>query len=267
MTGQRITVLSVVFTLIALIVFLCVLTFFRISKPASKLRKEATRYEQYKKNFDSMLSFMNLSEVKELRVMVNDYHVEVAQKFGVGGLIDETAVIKAVEDGKLIHLSETRFWRIKELKDSLPYVTPDTFKLLQLIGEKFQENLKKNNLPLYRFTISSVLRTDEGQKRLTRKNRNATKNTSSHQFGTSVDILFKEFDYTGEDNFTFNFLKRYGHRPELKKKEFDEMGILYAQRLKTILGRTLLDLQREGKCYVIYEIRQPVFHVTVAAKF
>ncbi|MCM8788920.1 MAG: DUF5715 family protein [Candidatus Omnitrophica bacterium] len=235
--------------------------------PASKLKKEAAKYLKYTENFASTSSFMNISEIKELRTMVNDYHVEVAQKLGVGGLINEAAVIKAVKDGKLIRLGETRFWRIKELKDSLPYVTPDTLKLLQIIGEKFQENLKKNNLPLYRFTISSVLRTDQDQKRLIRKNRNATRSISSHQFGTSVDILVKEFDYTGEDNLTFNFLKQYGYKPELKKKEFDELGILYAQCLKTILGRTLLDLQKEGKCYVIYEIRQPVFHVTVATKF
>lgn len=246
--------------------FLCLYTYCKVSAPASKLRKEAARYNEYKKQFASIPAFMNTSEIRELRTMVNIYHVEVAQKLGVRDIINEKDISSAVKDGKLVQLKETRFWRIKELNDSVPYVTPDTLKLLQMIGERFHENLRKNNLPVYRFTISSVLRTTDNQNRLSRKNRNATRSISSHQFGTSVDILFREFEYTGNNTSEFNFLKYYGWKKELMKCEYDELGIVYARCLKTILGRTLLELQREGRCYVIYEIRQPVFHVTVAMK-
>ncbi|HOK79533.1 MAG TPA: DUF5715 family protein [bacterium] len=267
MTKQRIIVLGVVVVLISMISFLCIFTYYRISLPVSKLKKEATKYQFYKKNFDEILFFLNASEIKNLRVMVNDYHVEIAQKLGVPGLIDDESVYQAAKEGKLVPLKESRYWRIKELKDSVAYVTPDTLKLLKIIGERFQENLKKQNLPLYRFTISSVLRTQKAQEALVRKNRNATKNISSHQFGTTVDILFTEFEYTADHQFTFACLNRYKENQEFKKKEFDDLAITYGQCLKTILAKTLLDLQKEGFCYVIYERRQPVFHVTIATKF
>ncbi|HOL50081.1 MAG TPA: DUF5715 family protein [bacterium] len=267
MTKQRIIVLGVVVILVAMVVFLCIFTYYRISLPVAKLKKEAAKYQEYRKNFAENRFFLNASEVKDLRIMVNDYHVEVAQKLGVPGLIDDEAVSQAAKEGKLVSLKENRYWRIKELKDSLAYVTPDTIKLLNLIGERFQKNLKKQNLPLYRFTISSVLRTQQAQEKLVRKNRNATRNISSHQFGTTVDILFTEFEYTADHQFTFACLSKYKERPEFRKKEFDELASIYGQCLKTILAKTLLDLQKEGICYVIYERRQPVFHVTIATKF
>ncbi|MCX7704921.1 MAG: DUF5715 family protein [bacterium] len=266
MLKKRIVLLSVVLIILSMVIFICTLILYRASIPSNKLKKEAARYEEYKKNFSQMPARMKIDQVKELKSTKNDDHVEIAIKFGVSGLNDENDVLKAAQEKKLIILKETNFWKIKDLEDSLPYVTPDTLKLLQIIGQKFHENLRRNNLPLYRFTISSVLRTEESQRRLVRKNRNATRKISSHQFGTSVDIVFKEFDYTGQDPFAFNFLKRYGYKPEFKKIEFDELGILYAACLRTILGETLLDLQKQGLCYVIYELRQPVFHITVATK-
>lgn len=263
---RTILILVLLGSLFLIIACLCTLLYFRISVPANKLKKEASRYEEYKLSFSRLPVGMSKEKINELKSTKNNDHVEAATKFGVCGLINEQNVVDALKEKKLVHLKETNYWRIKELEDSLPYVTPDTVKLLQIIGKRFQENLQKNNLPLYRFTISSVLRTDEMQKRLSRKNRNATKNISSHQFGTSVDILFKEFDYTSENPLEFNFLKKYGYGPEFKKSEFDELGIIYSQCLRKILGETLLELQREGLCFVIYEVRQPVFHVTLARK-
>lgn len=267
MLRRRIVLLSIVVSIIGILIFLCIFTCTRFTFPACRLKKEAARYEDYKKNLSRMPILLKTEQIKELKTMVNDYHVESAQKFGIPGLISETDVYRAFEEKKLVFLNETRFWKIKSLEDSMPYVTPDTLKLLYTIGERFQKTLKEKNLPLYRFTISSVLRTEQAQKRLMRKNKNATRNISSHQFGTSVDILFTEFDYTGEDNFTFNFLKHYSERPEFKKQEFDQLGMLFAPCLKTILARTLLEMQKEGKCLVIYERRQPVFHVTIATRF
>lgn len=267
MAKKRTIVLSVVLGFLAMLIYLCIFTYCRISIPVFKLKKQAERYQQYKRNFSLVPWYMKLEQVRELKAMKNDIHTESAMNLGVPGLIDVDDVDHAVKEKKLIFLPETRYWRIKELKDSLQYVTPDTLKLLYMIGKKFQENLEKNNLPPYRFTISSVLRTAKAQEILARKNRNATRNISSHQFGTSVDILFTEFEYTAGDAITFNFLTHYSDRPVFKKKEFDELGSIYSSCLKTVLGSTLLELQREGKCYVIYEFRQPVFHVTLASKF
>jgi len=267
MSRQRTVILSAVAGILVILVSLCLFTYYRVTIPVAILKKEAARYDDYRKNFENTALSINNDELKELRTMVNDCHVDAAMKFGVSDLIDEKDVKIALKEKKLVLLKETRFWRIKELKDSLPYVTPDTLKLLTLIGEKFHENLRKQNLPLYRFTISSVLRTERAQQLLTRKNRNATRNISSHQFGTTVDILFTEFEYTGENPLTFQCLRKYSDKPEFKKAYFDALGNQYAPKLKIVLGKTLLELQRQGYCYVIYERRQPVFHTTIARKF
>jgi hypothetical protein len=263
----RILLITVGLIILTLLISLCLFVYLRISLPVSNLRKEASKLNMYKDTFANLKIFMTGEEIKQLRTMVNDYHVEMAKKFGVDGLVDDQAVHREVKNGRLVSISDSRFWRIKELEDSLPFITKDNLKFLQILGKRFHENLKKQNLPLYRFTISSLLRTEQTQQRLTRKNQNATKGISSHQFGTTVDILFKDFEYTGEDQFTYFYLIKNANNPEFKKADFDKLGEQYSQYLKTILAETLLQLQKEGKCLVIYEKRQPVFHVTIARKF
>ena len=246
---------------------LCLFTYFKVSVPISKLRKEASRYELYRNNFTNLRVSLSGEEIRQLRTMVNDYHVEVAQKIGVSGLLDDKAVHQAVKKGYLVRLDNSRFWKIKELEDSLPFVSEDALKLLQLIGERFHENLKQHGLPVYRYTISSALRTARAQERLVRKNRNATRSISSHQFGTTVDILFRDFEYTAEDQGTYYYLMKNLNNPAFKKTDFDQLANQYSQSLKIILGKTLLQLQQEKKCLVIYEKNQPVFHITVARQF
>ncbi len=263
----RILIMTVVIVILALLICLCLFTYFKISVPISKLRKEASRYESYRNNFAGLQVFLTGEETRQLRTMINDYHVEVAQKLGVSGLVNDEAVYQAVKKGYLVRLDDSRFWKIKELKDSLPFVTKDTLKLLEIIGKNFEEKLKELDLPLYRYTISSVLRTTQAQEDLVRKNRNATRGLSSHQFGTTVDILYRDFEYTAENQYAYYYLMRNPDNSEFRKADFDCLGNQYSQCLKIILGKTLLQLQQEGKCLVIYERRQPVFHVTVARKF
>lgn len=263
----RILIITAVIVILALLISLCLFVYFRVSVPISKLKQEASRYEFYRNNFANLHLFMTDEEKRKLRIMVNDYHVEVAQKLGVPGLVDNETIYQAVKKGYLVSLNNSRFWGIKDLEDSFPFVLEDTLKLLQLIGKRFHEYLKHEDLPVYRYTISSVLRPAQAQKRLVRKNRNATRNVSSHQFGTTVDILFTDFEYTAEDQATYLYLVKNSNNSKFKKTDFDQLGSRYSAYLKIILAKTLLQLQNEGKCLVIYETRQPVFHVTLAQKF
>ncbi len=156
MLRKRIVVLSILIFVLALITFAGIFIWSRISFSMNKLRNEAKKFPEYELAFSSSSHYLERAIVKELRTMVNDYHVEVAQNLGVAGLKDEKDVMKAVEEKKLVPLKDTNFWKLRELTDSMPYVTPDTLELLFLAGKRFHENLRNNNLPLYRFTISSL---------------------------------------------------------------------------------------------------------------
>ena len=206
-------------------------------------------------------------EILAMRTITNPYHIAKAQELGISGLVDSGVVQEVLRQKKLVGIQENRLWRIHELKNSIPCVTPATLRLLELIGKRFQENLRKANLPAFRYTISSVLRTREQQAHLTRINRNASRDVSSHEYGISVDILFREFDYAGQEG--QSVLQRAGGQnpdADSSKAAFDALGMQYAAVLKAILARTLISLQDEGKCYVIIERRQPVFHVTLAGE-
>jgi hypothetical protein len=87
----------------------------------------------------------------------------------------------------------SEWWVLRELDRSLPYVTPHTREILEELGRRFHARLHEHGLPLFRFDITSVLRTEEQQEALRRRNRNASCITSSHEFGTTFDIAYLNF--------------------------------------------------------------------------
>jgi len=255
----------VILALTLLVLFLTLAAFVLVLRPVRLLTAAAAEFDAVRKRFAATPFPLSSGEIRELRTILNDAHIEKARELGVSGLDDSGLVRDACGEGRLVLLEENRFWRIQDLKNSLPYVTPDTYRLLELIGARFQERLGREDLPPFRYTISSVLRTREDHAHLQRINRNATRGVSSHEFGTTVDILFREFDYSAASPLLFRVLTRMpGRQADFRKAEFDALGMEYAWALKTILAKVLIELQREGKCYVILERRQPVFHVTLA---
>ena len=247
-------------------VSLCTSVFFTTILPSKRLQTVAGNFEMYRENFTQAPSFLTRDEVQIMRTMLNDTHLAKARELGVSGLENMYDVYAAAKKRRLVPLYENRFWRIRELKNSVPYVTPDTLRLLKNIGTRFQENLEKENLPAFRFTINSVLRTREQQKRLLRINRNASRTMSSHEFGTSVDLAFNDFDYSATTPLLFRRLTGTHSQKNFKKEDFDKLGAQFSPVLKTILARTIIELQNEGRCYVIFERRESCFHVTLAEK-
>ena len=235
---QRGNVRKLVITIIALFILITgtvsfyMIFLFTINLPAKKLQTVAGNFEMYKENFRRAPYFLTRDEVRTMRTMLNEAHLAKARELGVSGLNNMDDVYAAVKKGKLVPLYESRFWHIKELKNSVPYVTPDTLCLLQDIGAQFQKNLENENLPVFRFTISSVLRTEEQQKRLIRINRNASRTQSSHSFGTSVDLMFREFDYSADTPLLFKKLTGARSKERFRKADFDQMGMQYASVLK-----------------------------------
>ena len=140
---------------------------------------------------------------------------------------------------KLTKIKTDDNYIVDSLAHSVPYLVPAAAKELESIGEEFADILKRNNLPHYRFYVTSVLRTKEDVEDLQKSNGNATTN-SCHCYGTTFDLAYYRYDkvtrtheYMSEDN------------------------------LKLVLGQVLLNHQRAGKIYVKYEQKQACFHVTV----
>ncbi len=129
---------------------------------------------------------------------------------------------------------------VDSLTHSIPYLVPVAAAELESIGKEFADILQRNNLPHYRFYVTSVLRTKDDVKYLQKSgNVNATTN-SCHCYGTTFDLAY------------------YRYNKVTRTREY-----MHEDNLKLVLGQVLLNHQRAGKIYVKYEWRQACFHITV----
>lgn len=166
----------------------------------------------------------------------NHRHIAAAEALGISPVATRAEAEKMHR--KLREVKTCDYYIVDPLTHSMPYLVPDAYEELQRIGKGFAEILQRNDMPLYRFRVTSILRTDEDIKSLQRGNVNSISN-SAHRYGTTFDIAYLHYDkrtrtndYTPEDN------------------------------LKLVLGQVLLNEQRAGRIYVKYEWRQGCFHIT-----
>lgn len=143
----------------------------------------------------------------------------------------------------LENISTNAYFAVARLTHSVPMVTPHTARVLERIGQNFADSLHCKGLPPHHFIISSITRTREDVNKLKRGNGNASDN-SCHFHGTTVDIAYNKYE---------------------RCKISD--GLLAAEipsgKLKAVLGEVLRDMRNEGYIYVLYEVKQPCFHITV----
>ena len=104
---------------------------------------------------------------------------------------------------------------------------------------RFNDNLKAKRQKEYAIYVTSALRTDESQCRLFRRNKNATRSTTSHLYGTTFDISYMDF-FRNED----------------------EQVIQY-KNIQDILTQTMREMRSEKCCLVMREHKQQCFHITV----
>lgn len=217
-----------------------------------------------------------LSVRRTLRRHLNEDHIARGRSLGIRPLQDTTAITALVSSGKLVRLPDTtRHWVVRELDQSLPYVTPDKKAALEELGERFHARLTEAGLPPFRFEISSGLRTGDLQRVLRARNPNASQTRSSHEFGTTVDIAYNEFSppsmeewapwrsaVTGEGEAEERLRRRLDATAQLR---LDSLGNTYSDHLKGELGAVLEAMQAEGRMWPLYERSQPVFHTTLAS--
>lgn len=161
---------------------------------------------------------------------LNDVQLKAAKRLGIKPQ-QTREDLERLKDKELVILRDTKYYQILELTSSSPYLVPRAADFLTALGRLMQEY----NGTTSRYYISSVLRTQEDVRSLSRVNVNASKN-STHCYGTTFDITYSRFDVHGNTNEAL---------------------------LKEDLARALYDLQSKGYCYVKYEVKQPCFHVTV----
>ncbi|HEY6915718.1 MAG TPA: DUF5715 family protein, partial [Paludibacter sp.] len=88
-----------------------------------------------------------------------------------------------VRKSVLVQVTENRFYQLKSLSHSQPYLIPEAIDMLNEIGYRFQKRLQEKKYNIYRFRVTSLLRTEETQYNLSHRNRNATKSISCHLYG------------------------------------------------------------------------------------
>ncbi len=141
---------------------------------------------------------------------------------------------------KLVEVKTNSNYIVDSLTHSVPYLIPSAKRELDDIGDEWADILSRNQLPHYRFYVTSILRTQQDIKYLQRSGNINSVTQSCHCYGTTFDLAYMRFD-----------------------KVTRTCDYMHEDNLKLVLGQVLLNHQRAGKIYVKYEAKQSCFHVTV----
>ena len=169
----------------------------------------------------------------------NDVHLATATKIGIEPLATREEIKDATRE--LVAIDDPCFgdaFVLYNLTHSTPHLVPEAAQLLQEIGYAFQDSLRNKHKSEYSVVVTSVLRTDDDIKRLSKRNINSIPN-SAHRYGTTIDISYARFSKLNESDDDVT--------------EYD---------LKQVLTEVLRDFREQGRCYVKYEVKQGCFHIT-----
>ena len=173
---------------------------------------------------------------------LNDTQLAVAQVIGVPPVKNREEAEKLKTE--LVRLEATDTYVIDSLTHSIPYLIPSAKELLDDIGRIFQDSLSAKGLNPYKLVITSVLRTEEDVAALSKRNINASEN-STHRYGTTFDLSYW----------------RYVKIPDLRGRPYEDVPPEY---LRATLSQVLKDIHDRGdRCFVKYEKQQNCLHVTV----
>jgi hypothetical protein len=169
---------------------------------------------------------------------VQDIQIEAAAANGVGPLNGRADTTLYAD--QLVRIpAESDIYKVDDLKYSMPYLVPKAAILLSDICLNFRDSLISKKMVVYKPIVTSIMRTTDDVKDLSRRNRNASEN-SAHCYGTTFDITWARFEKAGSSD------------PQTSNN----------YHLKYVLGQVLNDLRECERCYVKYERKQSCFHIT-----
>lgn len=168
--------------------------------------------------------------VSKIRRDKYELHVSSAISQSIQFIRSDKDIEKYISEGKLVSVSKDKGFRIHKLSHSEPVLSEKAKSILLQIGNEFSKNTDGQY-----FTVTSLTRSNESQKKLSKVNLNASKGISSHCYGASFDISYVRFN------------GRKGNNQVLQKE----------------LENLLIKFQEENKVYVIYERQNSCYHITV----
>ncbi|MHA7129846.1 DUF5715 family protein [Algoriphagus namhaensis] len=160
-----------------------------------------------------------------------DLHLAAAESSEVGLIQNEEILSDYLANESLVEASSGNGYRVEKLSHSHPFLTPKAKEVLEQLGKTFESQVGEGEF----FTVTSGTRTMDQQKKLKRRNRNATSGNSSHSYGVSFDISY----------IRFNGVKAFDYERQ--------------KQLEAVLNY----FQETEKIYVIKERKQSCYHVTV----
>jgi hypothetical protein len=240
---------------------------------AQVLQREMERIEARADSIDRIfqpLPLLRPAEEQGLRRYLEREHLVRARALGIEPGPTAERLVALEREGRLVRLEEsTRYWIVRDLDYSVPLVVPSVRALLTEMGERFHARLAELALPPFRLEVTSLLRSAEDQAAMRRVNPNAARGESTHEFGTTVDVAYSGFAAPQEPILALDAKEARWLEPHLHRFSAALAEMVAARRsreLQAILGRVLLEMQREGKVLVTLEQLQPVYHLTVARR-
>ena len=171
----------------------------------------------------------------------NDVQLSAAQDLGVSSVSNREEAEN--RKNELVYIAASPYYSVDRLRNSIPYLVPRAAVLLNDIGRNFFDSLYVKSIPLHKFLVTSVLRTEDDLDQLRQVNHNVSEN-SCHLYGTTFDIGYNRYHTVYDPD-----------GPARREVSNDT--------LKWVLSEVLRDLREAGRCYVKYEVRQGCFHITV----
>lgn len=231
---------SIVFMLFMLIpVTLVILLFIGGYKLSGSLSQKGADIQQYINEGEINHNTDHREPVRQYDLLFNDLNETQLEAARLNGLSNPVTKEQAGTDRRLVRIEANRYYDIDKLTHSVPYLVPKAAKLLEDMGQAFQDSLFNRGYNRgHRFTVTSVLRTEENVRQLRKTNVNSTEN-SCHCYGTTFDISY----------FTYS-------TPDVGK-------VASVDKMRQILYQVAYDMQRQARCYVKYEKQQTCLHITV----
>lgn len=192
--------------------------------------------------FEKPATYKDKTNYSALFNDLNPTHLSAAKKLGLKRPLKDRAEAEGATQN-LVKISSNKHYTVDELTHSIPYLTEGAAELVETIGREFMFALEKQGYRKSKIIVTSVLRTQEDIGKLQKSgNVNASSN-SAHCYATTFDITYARFDKSSS-------------ALGLRHKSADN------NRLKKILGDVLLELHKQNKCFVKYEVNQHCFHIT-----
>jgi uncharacterized protein YcbK (DUF882 family) len=203
----------------------------------------------------------------ELRKHLFKDHIEVASKTGSTQIKSKEEIAELVKKGELVNIdAETDdLYFFYNVPKEFRFLRKFSYDGIKLINDTFMSNMAMYipeidpNLKV-KIAISSALRPAEYQNNLRNKNQNAVFE-STHSYGISFDIFYDEYYVSLVSP---PGAKKQDENLEKMKRQLGlTLGAALRRQFHSVLSKTLIDLQQQGKLYAIWESNQRCYHVTI----